>query len=62
MPFSEAAGYGGKDFGVAHFLDWTDLAGDEGIEEAIVEAGEEWGGEVEGGEDGVVFAFTWIVY
>lgn len=58
MPFSHASGDGAPDGGLRQFWDRADAAGDEAVEKAIFEAGEERGCEVVAGEQEMRGAFA----
>lgn len=63
MPFPHARGDGVPDCGLSHLGDGTDTAGNEAVEEAIFEAGEERWGEVVAREEEVrrTFAYNKLV-
>lgn len=61
MPFPHTLRNSSPDARLRHFRDSADSAGDESIEEAIFEAGEERWGETVPGEEKVGCTFTYFV-
>jgi ADP-ribose pyrophosphatase YjhB (NUDIX family) len=59
VPFSQTCGYSLPDGRLRHFRNRTHASGNETIEEAIREACEELGSEIETREQKVGSTFTW---